>query len=96
MGRVNRLLAKGERFVSPPSILPLLYKSRELSERSDALLAKTVRGPRPPKRTHLVLTSALRGFAFERMQVPSDHDYRRERDALVEVLSAYLARYDRA
>ncbi len=74
----------------------LLEVARELSEVSDALLAKTVRGGRPPKRTHLVLTSALRGFAFELMQAPSDHDYQRERDALAEVLSAYLGQFDRA
>lgn len=63
---------------------------------SDELLARTVRGSRPPKRTHLVPTFALHGFAFERMQVPSDYVYRRERDALVEVLSGYLAPFDRA
>ena len=74
----------------------LLEVARELSEMSDALLAKTVHGARPPKRAHLVLTSALRGLAFERMQVPSDYDYGRERDALVEVMSAYLAQLDRA
>ncbi|MBW2417570.1 MAG: TetR/AcrR family transcriptional regulator [Deltaproteobacteria bacterium] len=74
----------------------LMEVARQLSDMSDDLLARAVRGRRPPKRTHLVLTAALRGFTFELMQVPSDHDYQRERDALVEILSAYLARFDRA
>jgi thiamine biosynthesis lipoprotein len=42
MGRVNRLLATGETFASPPSILPLLRKSRELAERSGHLFNPAV------------------------------------------------------
>jgi thiamine biosynthesis lipoprotein len=37
MGRVNQLLAEGEQFAAPPSILPLLRKSRELAALSDNL-----------------------------------------------------------
>ena len=42
MGRVNRLLAEGEAFASPPSILPLLLKSKELAERSGNLFNPAV------------------------------------------------------
>ena len=35
--RVNELLPKGEPFVAPPSILPLVHLSQELSERSGGL-----------------------------------------------------------
>jgi thiamine biosynthesis lipoprotein len=42
MGRVNRLLAEGKRFAAPPSILPLLRKSKELSERSGNLFDPAV------------------------------------------------------
>jgi thiamine biosynthesis lipoprotein len=42
MGRVNRLLATGEPFASPPSILPLLHKSRELAQRSGNLFNPAV------------------------------------------------------
>jgi len=42
MGRVNRLLAEGEQFASPPSILPLLHKSMELSEMSGNLFNPAV------------------------------------------------------
>jgi thiamine biosynthesis lipoprotein len=42
MGRVNRLLAEGIRFAAPPSILPLLRKSKELSERSGSLFDPAV------------------------------------------------------
>ena len=37
MGRVNRQLAEGRRFAAPPSILPLLHRSRTLSEASGHL-----------------------------------------------------------
>jgi thiamine biosynthesis lipoprotein len=42
MGRVNRLLAEGEEFASPPSILPLVRKSQELAERSGNLFNPAV------------------------------------------------------
>jgi thiamine biosynthesis lipoprotein len=42
MGRVNQLLAKDGAFAAPPSILPLLRKSRELAERSDNLFNPAV------------------------------------------------------
>jgi AcrR family transcriptional regulator len=73
----------------------LVQVARQLSARSGRLLAATLGGGSPPKQAQQVFTASLRGFAFELMQVPSDHDYRRERDALVAVLSAYLAQLER-
>ncbi len=37
LGRVNQLLASGESFTLPPSILPLIQRSSELSQRSNGL-----------------------------------------------------------
>jgi thiamine biosynthesis lipoprotein len=37
MGRVNQLLAKAEPFAAPPSVLPLVRKSREYAQRSGNL-----------------------------------------------------------
>ncbi len=37
LGRVNQLLASGESFTLPPSILPLIQRSSELSRRSNGL-----------------------------------------------------------
>jgi len=72
----------------------LLAVARDLSAMTDNLLSKTVRGSQAPKRAKHVLIAALRGFAFERMQYPSAHDYKLERRALTEVLTGYLAQFD--
>lgn len=74
----------------------LVEVARQLSEMSGRLLAETIGGGPPPKQAQQVFTAALRGFAFESMQVPSGYDYQRERDALVEVLVAYLAQLEGA
>jgi len=42
MGRVNRLLAEGKPFAAPPSVLPLVRKSREYAERSGNLFNPAV------------------------------------------------------
>jgi len=72
----------------------LLTVARQLSQGCDKLLAQTLRERRPPKKAQRVFVSALRGFAFEVMQYPSDYDYERERDALTDVLVAYLENLD--
>ncbi len=69
----------------------LLAVAKELSESSGKLLAHAARRKRPPKKAQQVFVATLRGFAFEYMQYPSDYDYRREREALTEVLTAYLS-----
>jgi AcrR family transcriptional regulator len=68
----------------------LLAVARQLSQGCDKLLAQTLRDRRAPKKAQRVFLSALRGFAFEVMQYPSDYNYERERDALTDVLTAYL------
>jgi AcrR family transcriptional regulator len=72
----------------------LLSVARQLAEGCDVLLGQTVRHTRPPKKAERVFVSALRGFTFEVMQYPSDYDYERERDALTDVLTAYLETLD--
>jgi thiamine biosynthesis lipoprotein len=37
LGRVNRLIQTGETFAAPPSVLPLIVRGAELSEKSDGL-----------------------------------------------------------
>lgn len=68
----------------------LLVVAKELNEYSDRLLAQTLRRKKPPRKAQRVFIAALRGFAFEVMQYPSDYDYKREREALTDVLTAYL------
>lgn len=68
----------------------LLEIAKELNESSDRLLAQTLRQKQPPKKAQRVFISALRGFAFEYMQYPSNYDYKREREALTDVLTGYL------
>ena len=72
----------------------LLAVARQLSRSCDKLLSQTLRDKRPPKKAQRVLLSALRGFAFEVMQYPSDYSYERERDALADVRAAYLENID--
>jgi AcrR family transcriptional regulator len=72
----------------------LLAVSRQLSRSCDKLLSQTLCDKRPPKKAQRVFLSALRGFAFEVMQYPSDYNYERERDALTDVLAAYLENLD--
>jgi len=74
----------------------LLGVARQLSQGCDKLLAQTLRDTRSPKKAQRVFLSALRGFAFEVMQYPSDYNYERERDALTDVLTAYLEILDTA
>jgi AcrR family transcriptional regulator len=74
----------------------LLAVARQLSRSCDKLLAQTLRDKRPPKKAQRVFVSTLRGFAFEVMQYPSDYSYERERDALTDVLSAYLENLEMA
>ncbi len=68
----------------------LLVVAKELKESSDQLLAQTLGQKQPPKKAQRVFISALRGFAFEYMQYPSNYDYKHEREALADVLTAYL------
>jgi hypothetical protein len=72
----------------------LLAVARRLSRSCDKLLSQTLCDRRPPKKAQRVFVSALRGFAFEVMQYPSDYNYARERDALTDVLAAYLKNLD--
>jgi AcrR family transcriptional regulator len=74
----------------------LVEVARRLAQMSGHLLAQTTGGGAPPKQAQQVFSAALRGLAFEAMQVPSGYDYHRERDALVAVLSAYLGQLDRS
>jgi len=68
----------------------LMVVAKELNENSDRLLAQTLRQKQPPKKAQRVFVAALRGFTFEVMQYPSNYDYKREREALTDVLTAYL------
>lgn len=72
----------------------LLAVARQLSRSCDKLLSQTLGDKRPPKKAQRVFLSALRGFTFEVMQYPSDYSYARERDALTDVLAAYLENLD--
>jgi hypothetical protein len=72
----------------------LFAVARQLAQGCDKLLAQTLHDKRPPKKAQRVFLSALRGFAFEAMQYPSDYNYERERDALTDVLTAYLEKLD--
>ena len=72
----------------------LLAVARQLSRSCDELLCQTLRDKRAPKKAQRVFLSALRGFAFEVMQYPSDYNYERERDALTDVLASYLEDLD--
>ncbi len=72
----------------------LLAVAKELSESSGKLLAHAARRKRSPKKAQQVFIAALRGFAFEYMQYPSEYDYKREREALTDVLTGYLAELD--
>jgi TetR/AcrR family transcriptional regulator, regulator of cefoperazone and chloramphenicol sensitivity len=74
----------------------LLAVARQLSQGCDKLLAQTLRDRRPPKKAQRVFLAALRGFAFEAMQYPSNYNYERERDALTDVLTTYLEKLDTA
>jgi TetR/AcrR family transcriptional regulator, regulator of cefoperazone and chloramphenicol sensitivity len=74
----------------------LLAVARQLSQGCDKLLAQALRDKHPPKKAQRVFLSALRGFAFEVMQYPSDYNYERERDALTDVLTAYLEKVETA
>jgi len=68
----------------------LLAVAKQLAQSCDKLLAQALRDKHPPKKAQRVFVAALRGFTFEVMQYPSDYNYARERDALTDVLTAYL------
>ena len=68
----------------------LLTVARQLCRSRARLLGQTRCAKRPPAKAQPGFISALRGFAFEVMQYPSDYNYERERDALTDVLAAYL------
>jgi TetR/AcrR family transcriptional regulator, regulator of cefoperazone and chloramphenicol sensitivity len=71
----------------------LFAVARQLAQGCDKLLGQALHDKHPPKKAERVFLSALRGLAFEAMQYPSEYGYERERDALTDVLTAYLVQH---